>query len=191
MKRLRARRPSVPLVLSMLALVFALGGSAVAANHFLITSKSQIAPSVLRQLARNGRRGRRGPKGPVGDKGPTGDKGATGDKGPTGDQGPVGNPGITEVAPWAVVNSDASVARSSGGVTSTANGTGTYIVRFGFNVTQCAYVATIGLSGSVGSSAPGSVTVVGRNGDANALYIQTFDPSGTLTNLGFHVIVLC
>lgn len=37
-------------IIAGIALFVALGGSAVAANHYLITRKSQIKPSVLRAL---------------------------------------------------------------------------------------------------------------------------------------------
>jgi hypothetical protein len=75
------RKPSPALALAGLALFIALGGSAVAAHHFLITSPRQIKPSVLRAL-----HGARGPAGPAG---PAGAQGATGSPGPQGPAGPV------------------------------------------------------------------------------------------------------
>ncbi len=44
------RRPSLSTIISSLALFFALGGTAIAAQHYLITSTSQIKPSVLAKL---------------------------------------------------------------------------------------------------------------------------------------------
>ncbi len=38
-------------VAATLALVFAMGGSAVAASHYLITSKKQISPKVVKELS--------------------------------------------------------------------------------------------------------------------------------------------
>ena len=55
--RLR-RRPPAATAIALLALFVALGGSAFAATHYLITSTHQIKPSVLSQL-----RGNRGPRG--------------------------------------------------------------------------------------------------------------------------------
>jgi len=54
-------------VIALLALFFALGGAAVAAKHYLITSTSQIKPSVLKSL-----RGKTGAAGKVGPQGLTG-----------------------------------------------------------------------------------------------------------------------
>jgi hypothetical protein len=73
------RKPSPALALAGLALFVALGGSAVAAQHFLITSPRQIKPSVLRAL-----HGARGPSGPAGAAGPQGAAGAQGPQGPAG-----------------------------------------------------------------------------------------------------------
>lgn len=50
---MRRLRPSAAMLVAIAALVFALGGSAWAAQQYLITSKKQIAPSVLKQLNAN------------------------------------------------------------------------------------------------------------------------------------------
>jgi hypothetical protein len=68
-----------------MALVFAMGGSAMAASHYLINSTRQIRPSVLRAL-----RGRTGPTGPTGKTSATGKTGATGRTGATGYTGKTG-----------------------------------------------------------------------------------------------------
>lgn len=66
------------MVLSLLALFIALGGTAIAAKHYLITSTSQIKPSILKQL-----RGRTGPPGLAGANGANGAQGPQGPAGPT------------------------------------------------------------------------------------------------------------
>ena len=48
------RRPSPSAAIATLALFFALGGTAIAARHYLVTSTSQIKPSVLSALHRRG-----------------------------------------------------------------------------------------------------------------------------------------
>lgn len=72
------RRPSASTLIASLALFFALGGSAIAAKHYLITSTSQIKPGVLKQL-----RGHDGAQGPQGPAGPQGSPGTAGSPGPT------------------------------------------------------------------------------------------------------------
>lgn len=60
-----------------MALFVALGDTAAAAHHFLITSTKQIKPSVINALRRPG------PAGPVGPSGPQGSAGAQGPAGPS------------------------------------------------------------------------------------------------------------
>lgn len=73
---MRVRRPSASSVIALLALFFALGGTAIAAKHYLITSASQIKPSVLKKL--HGAQGSVGPQGTPGPAGPQGPAGAPG-----------------------------------------------------------------------------------------------------------------
>lgn len=94
-------------ITATLALVFSMGAGAIAATHYLITSSSQIAPSVRAQL--RGARGAEGPQGPAGREGapgviitqempvvgPTGAAGATGPTGLAGKPTTVGERGPT------------------------------------------------------------------------------------------------
>ena len=78
------RKPSPGTAIALLALFFAMGGTAIAAHHYLITKTSQIKPSVLKALKKAG------PKGATGVKGETGLKGDKGDKGEKGETGAPG-----------------------------------------------------------------------------------------------------
>ena len=80
------RRPSPAIVIALVALFFTLSGAAFAAQQYVISSKSQINPKVLKSL--KGKRGLRGKVGPKGPKGATGPTGATGALGATGPAGP-------------------------------------------------------------------------------------------------------
>jgi hypothetical protein len=80
-------------MLAFLALFFALGGTAIAAKHYLITNTSQIKPSVLQKL-----HGAAGPQGPAGVQGPAGPAGAAGANGVAGPPGPPGPPGPTDLS---------------------------------------------------------------------------------------------
>lgn len=75
-------------VVSTLALVLAMSGSAFAATHYLINSTKQINPKVLRQL-----RGARGEGGATGTAGATGSSGLEGKAGAEGKPGGEGNQG--------------------------------------------------------------------------------------------------
>ena len=65
-------------VAATLALVFSMSGGALAASHYLISSKKQISPKVLKELKGNGARGATGASGPQGPAGAQGPQGATG-----------------------------------------------------------------------------------------------------------------
>lgn len=86
----RFRHVSPSLVISVVALCVALGGTAVAAGY-VITSTSQISPKVLKKL--KGNRGAKGARGKTGAPGAKGAPGATGAIGATGATGAQGVPG--------------------------------------------------------------------------------------------------
>ena len=77
------RRLSYANVVATLALIFAMSGGALAANHYLIKSTSQISPKVLKKL-----KGNTGPAGPQGKEGAPSKEGAPGQNGGEGKQGP-------------------------------------------------------------------------------------------------------
>jgi Collagen triple helix repeat (20 copies) len=83
-------------ITATLALVFAMSGGALAANHYLINSTKQINPKVLKKLKGNtGPRGATGTTGATGATGPTGATGAAGSTGATGAAGSTGATGAT------------------------------------------------------------------------------------------------
>nr|MDT0662274.1 hypothetical protein [Micromonospora sp. DSM 115978] len=91
---------------------------------------------------------------------------------------------------FAVVNANGTLARGFGVVSSSRIALGQYQVVFSHNVTGSAYVGTLGLSGSVGGSPPGEIAVVGRNGNPNGVFVQTFNSAGGAADRGFHLSVL-
>jgi hypothetical protein len=76
------RKPSPATIIACVALFVALGGTAIAARHYLITSTSQIKPSVLLKL--KGKTGQNGAAGPAGLQGAIGPQGTQGPSGPAG-----------------------------------------------------------------------------------------------------------
>lgn len=91
MKALRKRLTYTNVMISI-AVFFALGGTAWAAKHYVISSINQIAPSVQKQLKKAGPTG---PAGATGGTGATGATGATGSAGSAGSEGKVGPEGKT------------------------------------------------------------------------------------------------
>jgi hypothetical protein len=88
-------------ITATIALIFAMGGSAIAAKHYLITNINQIKPSIIHQLkGEKGEQGEKGEKGLsfIGPRGYTGEQGYKGEQGesrqgPIGLQGPIGPKG--------------------------------------------------------------------------------------------------
>jgi hypothetical protein len=97
------RHVSYANVIVVIALVLAMTGGAYAAKKYVITSTSQIKPSVLKSLQGKaglagaagsaGAPGAQGPQGPVGANGSNGTNGTNGTNGPAGATGPTGKPG--------------------------------------------------------------------------------------------------
>jgi len=105
MSRLRrARRPSAPLLIALLALFLAVDGGGAVADaakraskliHGQRIAKNSIPLNRLNESARSSllkaAAGRSGPQGPAGPAGMQGNVGATGARGPQGEPGPAGN----------------------------------------------------------------------------------------------------
>ncbi len=192
------RRPSPGTVIAVIALVFALSGSAIAAKRYLITNTKQISPAALKQLAKlaaaQGAQGATGAPGKEGAAGPTGAAGAEGKEGAAGQEGSIGPPGQAGEMSWAVVEPHGAVERASEtNVTAQEVATGNTLVTFGnlADVTECAYEATIGLAGQSATAFPGFATVVRSAAHENAVFVETFNEKGVATELGFHLAVFC
>jgi collagen triple helix repeat protein len=92
------KRPSPSMAVSVVALVFSMAGTGVAASHWVISSTSQIKPTVLRKLEKPALAATPaapvpGPAGATGATGATGERGAKGDPGAGGAQGLKGEAG--------------------------------------------------------------------------------------------------
>ena len=107
-----------------------------------------------------------------------------------GEQGPPGPAGDEF---YAVLAADGTLNRPLGvGFSSQKLATGTYEVLFnGIDIRACGFVATVGSTEHSGSQTPGFVTVVGRAGHDDGVFVQTFDTSATPTDLPFHLAIIC
>jgi hypothetical protein len=92
---------------------------------------------------------------------------------------------------WAVVGRFGDLMRHRLALSAKRLGTGYYEVIFQGNVSKCSYTATIGNPGSISSEQPGSITVVGRNGDQRGVLLATTNSNGVVADRGFHLTVNC
>ena len=100
---------------------------------------------------------------------------------------------------WAVIERDASLVRGRNVLRTAKLGLGIYEVFFTGDVSNGAFVATIGRPG-IATEPPGEITVAlrccpGANpwtpfSDNKGVWIQTFDSSGRPSDRSFHLIVL-
>lgn len=100
---------------------------------------------------------------------------------------------------WAVIDRDGNLVRGRNAVRTTRLGTGVYEVFFTGEVSNGAFVATIGRPG-IATEPPGEITVALRCcpgfgaytpfDDNKGVWIQTFDSSGRPRDTSFHLIVL-
>jgi len=67
---------------------------------------------------------------------------------------------------------------------------GCYEVIFSRDVTHAAYVATIGSPEFSGIEQTGEITVVGRAGNPNGVFLTTTDSAGNFADRGFHLVVI-
>jgi hypothetical protein len=174
MKRV-SRKPSPALVISLIALFVALGGTSYAAatliNGKLIKphtiAKNRLTNAAIKQL-----KGNRGPAGPAGSAGP---------QGPAGPAGPAGPPGAAGSAvAYAHINADGTLdAAHSKNVSASSNvGTGVYCATVTVNVVNA--TSTVDTGGNGGFFGFSSVVLAGQ------------DPSGFIGALcpaGSNVIV--
>jgi hypothetical protein len=92
---------------------------------------------------------------------------------------------------WAVVESNHTLARGSRVTSVTGLDTGFTAVRFNRNVRNCAYLATLGSTGSEGIGDAGEINLVGEFASVNGVLVATRNSSGTPTDLSFHLAVVC
>ena len=100
---------------------------------------------------------------------------------------------------WAVIDRDATLVRGRNVVRTTHLATGIYEVFFTGDVSNGAFVATIGRPG-IATEPPGEITVALRCcpgfgaftpfDDNKGVWIQTFDSGGKPRDTSFHLIVL-
>jgi hypothetical protein len=188
----KPRRVSPATVISIIALVFALSGTAMAAKRYLITNAKQISPAALKQIAKLAKDGAAGPSGAAGANGVNGAPGAAGAEGAEGKSGLRGERGPGATVYWAVVSASGEVKRhGSGDTTASKLAIGTYEVKFDEPVEECAYEAAIGRYDTQSTEDPGFATVVARNEEIDAVLIQTYDVEGNGVDKNFHLAVFC
>ena len=194
MRLLRIRRPSPAMVVAMLALLVAMSSSAgadpVGEISALIRGNKIARNAITTKHVKNRTlraadfaRGqlRSGPAGP---------------QGPTGAQGPRGPAGASAARHWAGIESDGSVSRQSGGITSRfETNNDSYEVTFPRDVSGCSYSVNGGDMAAIPSVAVVFATVAVAARSANSprtVMVNLWDNnSDTIIADDFFIAVHC
>lgn len=165
------QRFGVPGVVSVIALVLAMSGGAIAAKKYVISSTKQINPKVLKQL--QGKTGPQGPAGlagaggPKGDAGPAGPAGPAGAKGDNGAAGPAGPAGPTGAAgPQGVVGPAGPQGPPGEGGSGSATQTGAWVVSLPNNSSASIINTAISFPNALAAELDGA-------------HVKTINPGGT------------
>jgi hypothetical protein len=178
-------------VVSSLCLFLVLGGSAYAVSRL---PRNSVGPAQIKSGAVHSSevkdRSLRAKDFATGQL-PAGAKGDRGDAGPAGPRGAAGTPGLNAASLFAAVAAAGTISASSGvvgAVTHTAS-TGIYAITFDRDVSECAFLATIG---SRNGGLPGDPEIAASNqtGSPEQVVVETFLGS-TATDRSFNVAVLC
>ncbi len=173
MKRLMRRRPSPAMLVSVIALIVALGGTAIAAQNINggAIKKQTIGGGKLKK------------------------KTLTGFQINTNKLGTVPSARRASHTYWAVVNNPASpgnaaLARASDEGISASEGGGAVTVTFPVNVSGCANVSS---RNNAGTTPPGAGTAQTNTSpaNANAVEVRTRDAKGDPDDADFHLLVVC
>jgi hypothetical protein len=196
-------------VMATVAVFLALGGGTFAAMKVLTTKGGAIngcvsARTHVLTVLKPGKRCGRGhvalafnTKGVPGATGPGGQAGAVGATGPTGEIGTTGNdgtPGKNAVSLFVSTLESGTIVNSSGSVTVSPGGSGSYIVTFPQDVSKCA--PTISIGNTSGNTLPAGFAAARADGpinpnDLDLVDVVTRNAAGTATNLPFNLAMNC
>jgi hypothetical protein len=178
MRRLARRRPSAGTIIALVALFFALGGSAYG---LVITGRSIKNGTVTGADIRNRSLGSRDVK-----PDSLGGRAINESK-----LGAVPSASLAEGSARQAVVTANGVLQRGRGVSSVARaGQGNYQVIFDRDVRNCAYIATLGSPG-VEDPTVGQVSVSGLSSNVNGVFVKTTNSSGGELDRAFHLIVSC
>jgi hypothetical protein len=195
------RKLSYSNVVSTLCLVLLLGGgTAYAASRLGKESvgahqlkKGAVTPAKLSSASRRALTGPRGESratGAAGAAGPQGTRGERGDRGERGEKGDPGEPGRAPTELWAVVSATPEAIRARNAVSVEGVGSGSVVITFAQDVSQCDYQATLANPAN-GEPPLGFIGASSRSGSADAVFVQTWDKDQVKAPEPFHLAVYC
>jgi hypothetical protein len=201
--------------MATVAVFLALGGGAFAATtgltskdgtiHGCVSTRTHVL-TVLKPGKRCGRgyvaltfsakgaRGATGPAGPTGQTGAVGAPGPKGDTGTAGKPGTPGTPGENAVSLFVSTLESGAIVNSSGSVSVSAGGNGSYIVTFPQDVSKC--VPSVSVGNTSGNVLPAGFAAARADGPINSndldlVDVVTRNSVGTATNLPFNLAMSC
>lgn len=110
--------------------------------------------------------------------------------GPTGPAGGLSSSGVPSVSLWVVSDQNGVIARSSGVDSVTNVSSGHYQVLFGEILTDCTFSASLATI-AYGTEPGGWATVSMAYHSLNTTNVTTYNATGVVTPMSFHVVAVC
>lgn len=186
MKRILRKRPSAAMIVAVVALFAALGGTAYA--KIVITGKNVRNNSLVGADIKNKALAGRDIKNDSLGRVPIKEERLTASK-----FGQVNSSKVADgVNRQAVVSATGALSRARGVTSSGRSGgaAGEYTVVFNRDVRTCAYFVSIGGTSTTGAG-NGEIGSSSQSGNANAVHVSTADSDGVAADKPFHVIASC
>jgi hypothetical protein len=92
---------------------------------------------------------------------------------------------------YAIMQSNGALFKGRDVRNTTKLGVGVYEIKFRYQFRWCSFQGTIGNPNFVGTQPPSFISITGRVGTNDAVFVETWDSAGVHADRAFHVVIVC